>query len=270
MQRALAQAPAAAPSPYGALAPDAFLVARYGGDPASLDTVWPRLVGPRAAGAFRDAGFDVPSEVLSNLQPGAVFSLSLSSQASFAKGLPSVDPRRVNPFRYVGVVAAAVVRDAAKTAATLEKLPSLAPAVGAQIQPTELDGRRAFLATYSQGEGLHMALALDRLLAAAPQARLSEALGRASSADAGPGPLADPELRAALEKEPFTFAVDLRTLRDSVRALPTSAWGFGGFAIRASTLRWLDATADLRAVTGWARARDGAVQAELTLRLTGE
>lgn len=270
VQRALSRASAAAPSPYGALAPDAFLVARYGGDPASLDGVWPRLVGPRAAGALRDAGFDVPSEVLSNVQPGAVLSLSLSSQVSFAQPLGSVDPRRVNPFRYVGVVAAAVVRDVAKAAATLEKLPSLAPAVGAQLRPAQVGGLRAFLATYSQGEGLDLALAGDRLLAAAPQARFSEALGRASGADAGPGPLGDPELRAALEKEPFAIAVDLRALRESVKALPGSAWGVGGFAIKASTVRWLDATDDLRAVTGWARARDGAVQAELTLRLTGE
>ena len=52
----------------------------------------------------------------------------------------------------------------------------------------------------------------------------------------------------------------------AIRNLPTSAWGIGGFAIKATTLRWLDAMDDLRAVTAVAYAKDGAVQLEVDLR----
>ena len=43
--------------------------------------------------------------------------------------------------------------------------------------------------------------------------------------------------------------LDLRKLSDAVKNLPSEAWGVGGFAIRATALRWLEATDDLRAIT---------------------
>jgi hypothetical protein len=52
-----------------------------------------------------------------------------------------------------------------------------------------------------------------------------------------------------------------------VRALPESAWGLGGFALKPTTVRWLDATDDLKAITVTAGAKDGQVTAALVLTL---
>jgi hypothetical protein len=62
--------------------------------------------------------------------------------------------------------------------------------------------------------------------------------------------------------------LDLRRFSDAVKALPSSAWGIGGFAIKATAVRWLDATDDLRALTMSLSRKDKALQAELSLRLT--
>jgi hypothetical protein len=48
--------------------------------------------------------------------------------------------------------------------------------------------------------------------------------------------------------------------------MPSSAWGIGGFAIKATTIRWLDAIDDLRAVTAGLYAKDGALEVEVDLR----
>jgi hypothetical protein len=253
-------------SPYALLPDDAFLVVRHGGDPDALESLWSQLGG---ASALKDAGFDVKS-VLSNLEPGAVMGISLAGTFSFsAGGAPSLNVRRSNPFRIVHVVAAARVADAHRAQAVLEALPELAPKVGAQVAPSDAGGQRVWVTTYRMGEGVDFALAGNTLVAAAPLSRLQEALGRASGGHR-PGPLADPALRQALEKDALGFALDLHRLADSVAALPDSAWGTGGFAMKPTTLRWFQATSDLRAVTGAVSARDGAVHAELTLRIQRE
>jgi hypothetical protein len=49
--------------------------------------------------------------------------------------------------------------------------------------------------------------------------------------------------------------------------MPSSAWGVGGFAIKAGTVRWLDALDDIRAITGGAYLDDDAAGVEIDLRL---
>ena len=257
-----------AASPYALLPDDAFLVARYGGDPDALAFLWPLLAGPRGASALKEAGLDIQA-VLSNLKPGAVVGVSLASTFSFSGGVPSLDVRRSNPFRIVHVVAAAQLDDAGRAQAVLDALPALAPKVGAQVAATDAGGHRVYQTTYRMGEGLDFALSGDTLVAGAPLARLQDALARAQG-ERRPGPLAEPALRQALEKEALGFALDLHRLADSVAALPDSAWGTGGFAMKPTTLRWFQATSDLRAVTGTVSARDGAVHAEVTLRIQRE
>src|SRR5262249_7355838 len=57
---------------------DAFLVARFSGDPLLLSDVWPRLVGTQVAAAIERSGIDLKEELLSNAQPGAVASISIA------------------------------------------------------------------------------------------------------------------------------------------------------------------------------------------------
>ena len=61
------------------------------------------------------------------------------------------------------------------------------------------------------------------------------------------------------------MVIDLNRLATSVRDLPASAWGLGGFAIKATTVRWLDATDDLKAVTASAGANGKALQVNVAL-----
>ncbi len=252
-------------SPYGVLPADAFAMARFAGDFTALNGIWPYLTGQRLAQQLTEAGLDVNSEVLGNLEPGGVLSLSLSPIVNFSSGL-SLNVRRSNPFRMVHPVAAARVKDAAKARATLEKVPPLSPRLGATVTGEERNGQQLYLTRYSQGEGLHFALAGSTLVAASPEPRLLDALA-AAKAGGGEAPLTDPALRAALEQDVFTFAIDLRKLAAQVEALPSSAWGVGGFAIKATTVRWLAATDDLTAITGSLATQDKALQAQLHLRL---
>lgn len=245
---------------------DAFLVARFSADPLLLSQSWPRLVGQAVAAEIQKSGFDVQGDLLHNVEPGAVASLSLAPTAIFSE-TPSLDFRRSNPFRFIHLVALAAVRDSGRTDQMLAKLPALAPRLGAKIEPAKRQGRTAYLTSYAQGPGTDFAQVDGKLAIAAPVERLDEAIARLSRpADDGAGPIGEAGLRQALKARPLTAVLDFAALTQSIRRLPSSAWGIGGFAIKATTLRWLDAVDDLRAVTGGLYAKDGALEVEIDLR----
>ena len=257
---------AAGPDLLATLPSDAFAVVRLGADPARAGPYWRRLVGPALAKAADLAHFDLQTEILDNLQPGAVLSLSVAPDVKLGAGLPALDVRQTNPFRFVHLVAAAAVRDATKAQLTFDKLPGLGAVVGAKLTPADRNGHKVLVTSYSQGEGVHVALAGDRLVAASPLSRLDASLEQVKNAK-GPGPLTDPTLRQALEAGALGAVVDLQRFAASVKALPSEAWGVGGFAIKATTVRWLEATDDLRAITVAIDAKGGAVQVEVSLKL---
>jgi hypothetical protein len=72
-----------------------------------------------------------------------------------------------------------------------------------------------------------------------------------------------------LGDDALAVSIDLSKLSASVRALPESAWGLGGFAIKATTVRWLDATDDLKGISVWVGAKDRRVEARVKLTLGG-
>ncbi|HYX91796.1 MAG TPA: hypothetical protein VE782_09550, partial [Myxococcaceae bacterium] len=197
---------------------DAFLVARFNGDPAQLQALWPRLAGPRLETAFREAKLDIEHEVLANLQPGLVASLSLSPSIPLGAGLPELSVQQTNPFRYVHLVAIAQAKDGAKVTPVLSRMPEVAPKFGARIQPVEKNGRTLFVTRYAQGEGVHFVEAQDgRVVLASPLDRLERTIARLADG-AGPPLLADPELREALSAHALAAALDLNQLRASVKA----------------------------------------------------
>lgn len=263
--------PKAGPDLTAQLPSDAFAVARFGGDPVLLDPIWPMLTGPHLQRAFADAGVDVKQEVLANLKPGAVASFSVSPTIPMGAGMPTMDVRRTNPFKYAHLVAVAQPEDPAKVSPLLQRMPQISPRFGAKIEPVEKDGKQLFVTSYAQGEGVHFATAKDgRVVFASPLGRLEQTLTALDGTGAliGPALLKDPTLKDVLIKAPVAAVVDLNQLRESVSALPPEAWGIGGFAIKASAQRWLDATDDLRAITVSLSRKDNAVQADVALRFT--
>jgi hypothetical protein len=256
---------AGAPALSGYLPPDAFLVARFAGDPAGLERAWPSLVGPFFARAAQQTGFDFKGEVLDNLQPGLAAGVSLSPTARMT-GVPGgLSMRRTNPFIWAHLTAVGELKDAARGTATLGRVPALAEKFAATMTPEERGGQQVYLTRYAAGEGAHLALAGSRLLVAAPESRLLEGLERLKGA-AGPAPL-PAQLLSSLEGKGVAVVVDLHKLADGVRALPSEAWGIGGFALKPTTVRWLDAFRELTHVTAHATASEGALQAEVSLAL---
>ncbi|MBZ4419593.1 hypothetical protein [Myxococcus sp. RHSTA-1-4] len=252
----------------GALPADSFLVARFHGDPSHLDGAWPYLLGGYITRAVQKSGLDMKGEVLDNLKPGMVMGVSLSPTVNLGSGMPALDLRRTNPFRFVHLAALADTEDAAKTQGTLEKLPAMATDFGAKVEPADLGGgQRVYLTSYRAGEGAHFALGPNgRLVVASPKARLESTLASLAKPSAE-GPVAE-DLKDAGKDAAFSLVLDLRRLSDAVKNLPSEAWGIGGFAIKATTVRWLEATDDLRAVTLAVSRKEQALQAELSLRLT--
>jgi hypothetical protein len=251
-------------TPY--LPSDAFLVARFSGAPLSLSAVWPKLVGAQVAAAIERSGIDLKSELLSNIEPGVVASLSIAPTASFSE-MPALDIRQTNPFKFVHLVALTGVKSPGKADELLSKLPALAPRLGAKIESAQRQGRKAFLTSYAQGEGVDFARVDEKVVVAAPLQRLDETVARLTRAgEGGSEALADADLQKVLMGKPIAAVLDFAALAKAIRNLPASAWGIGGFAIKATTLRWLDAMDDLRAITAGAYAKDGAVQLEVDLR----
>lgn len=256
------------PELMGLLPQDAFLVARFSGDPLLLEPYLPMLFGRHVDRAVQETGFDFKGEILSNLKPGQVLAISVAPSAKLGGDLPSFDVRHTNPFRYLHLTAAAEAKDATKAAQTLERIPPFAQRFAAHVEPAERGGQKVYLTTYSQGEGAHLALKGNDLIMAAPEQRLLEALARVGQKSEGPGLMADAALKKVFSKGGLVAVLDLPRLTDSVKALPSEAWGVGGFAIKATTVRWLEAINDLRAITLVVSSQERAVQAELALRMT--
>ncbi|MCC6334466.1 MAG: hypothetical protein IT380_10825 [Myxococcales bacterium] len=248
------------PELLGVLPRDAFLVARFNGDPQRLAPFTGELLGPYLSRAFAEAQFDVKSEVLEKLKPGAVVALSLAERPPMDRGLPSFDIRQTNPFTYAHLSGAAPLSSADQAWPTLEKVAQVSPRFGAQMQKAEREGTPVLLTSYAQGEGVHFAVKGDTVLFASPVQRLDALVKRQAE---GGSPV------AGLGTDALAVAVDLTRLNQSVRALPESAWGIGGFAIKATTVRWLDAMDDLKAVTVAVGAKDRVVQAKAVLKLGG-
>jgi hypothetical protein len=257
-----------------ALPPDAFLTARYTGDAKGLSAVAKDLLGPAISRAFEEGGLDVKREVLEQVQPGTVLSLSLAERPPMDKGMPAFDIRQTNPFAYAHLSGLAPVASAEKVMPTLDKVAALAPRFGAKMEKQQREGRDVFFTTWAQGQGVHFAPKGSAVAFAAPIQRLDavlmaqvpDAVSAAQVPDAGVSAHV-PDAKAATSPGALVVSADLGRLAASVRALPESAWGLGGFALKPTTVRWLDATDDLKAVRLVFSAQDGQVEAQVSLTL---
>jgi hypothetical protein len=230
---------------------DAFVVASFAGSPVALAPFATSWLGASFTHAL---GVDLSTEVLAHVKPGVAVALSLADRPPLSGGLPEFDVRKTNPFSYVNLSGVAQVDSAEVVVPTLEKVAAAAPGFGAKLKKVERNGATAFLTSWAQGEGVHFGLQGDRVSFASPVNRL-DALMTSTAALGAAG------------VRPTSVRVDLTKLAASVKALPESSWGLGGFAMKATALRWLEATDDLVAIEAEVSAKDGAAQARVTLQL---
>ncbi len=243
----------------GLLPRDAFLVGRFSGDATKLGKWSRELMGSGFTKVLDGAGFDLNERVYSQLEPGAVFSLALAEAPPLGAGIPDLDVRRTNPFAYAQLSGAAKVKSPEAVWPALEQLATVAPQFGAQMEVrTRDDGQKALLTTWAQGEGVHFTVKGDTVLFGSPVQRL-HALVSSDGAQGSPV--------SGLQDDAVAIAIDLRKLTSSVRELPDSAWGLGGFAMKSAATRWLDAVDDLTAITVQAGVRDQRVRGRVVLKL---
>lgn len=244
---------------YGYLPKDTFAALRYQGDPATLAPVVNDLIGPFLAKAFEEGSFNVKTEVLDVVKPGVIFGFSLADRPPMGSGVPRFDLRTTNPFTFAHLSGVALVNSGDTVTPTLEKIAAVAPKFGATIAKVDRNASPMFFTTYAAGEGVHFARKGDLVFFASPVQRIDQLMavdGEAASNVVPP---------AMLANEAVSVMIDLNRLASSVRELPASAWGIGGFAIKATTVRWLDATDDLKAVTASAGANGKALQVNVAL-----
>jgi hypothetical protein len=247
---------------------DAFAQVRFRGSAQALAPLLREIAPADVLARLREKVPGGEKELLALVDPGASLALSLAPAPPLAQGLPRMSLNLTNPFRYVHVTAVSPAKNVARTAALLEKLPMLAPAVGAQVERVPGPIPR-YVTRYAQGEGLDFALADSFLIAASPRTRLEEALARRGQLPRkGFASRQDVALRRVLDEAAFAVVVDTRALDRALRGLPSAAFGIGGFAIRGLLLRWLDLAAELRGVAVGLTAQGHAAQAEVVVRWT--
>jgi hypothetical protein len=239
---------------------DSFLVARFAGPPERLGPMLQRLMGKAVDPVFDD--------VLANLSPGMIASLSLSPTAVLSP-MPVLDVRKSNPFHFFHFVALAPVRDREKARQLLSQSPALGSRMGVRIEERQEQGEKIFASTYALGEGAHLALVGQTAAIGAPLETLLHVVRRLKSpSNAAQGPLPDPKLRGELDGA-AAMVIDLPRLASSIRSLPTSSWGVGGFAIRAAALRWLTALEDLRGLSVHFSGSEQSLELEVALHFAG-
>ena len=258
-----------APVLLGRLPPSAFAVLRYTGDAAALGDFWTWLVGARVTRAMQQAGVDVKQEILGQPEAGT------GGLALAGAHRPDDRPARAGRAAHQSLLLRALhprrrhARSGADRPVSSRSSRRSRRAWARAPTSAELAGQKVWLTRYAAGRGGARGAGgqlRDPGLSRALAGRLPSPGCRESP---GTSPLAA-ELQPVLEGHALAVVVDLHALAAEVRALPEEAWGIGGFALKPTTVRWLDALKELRAVTATLDARDQALQADVTLRLKVE
>lgn len=232
------------------LSADDFLAVRLGGEPAAflpaLDAIAPR----RLLSQLRKAGLE-PADLLSQLQPGAAIGLELNPEVDLSGGLPT-DPAiaRTNPFAFFRVVFVAKVKDPAKAAAALETFASKGAMFGMQVAAEGPENARIYRATYAAGEGMTWGLVGDTLVATGGAGTFEKARARLAAKEPGEGfVVKDPAARKIFETAGSAAHLDVQRLTAALRAIPSSAYGIGGFRLKELMDTWVSLLGELKGVT---------------------
>jgi hypothetical protein len=240
----------------GNLPSDAFVVMRFLGDLTKAGPQVNQILGPYLSRALAEGKFDLKTEVLDRIEPGAMAALSLADKPPLGRGMPELNLKQTNPFTFVHLSGVAKNSVPAESMVTLEKVVAIAPKFGAQMKKETRQNHDVILTNYAQGEGVHFGIKDTLVVFGSPLQRLDALL----TSD-GKTP------QTALQNQAFAAHIDLTKLSQSVRNLPESAWGLGGFAVKATTVRWLDATDDLKSVSLGISGKGTSIDASATLEL---
>lgn len=220
-----------------------FLLTRIGGDPQALEPLLRDLAPYRR---LRRAGFDPAKEILPLFQPGILVGISLEPEPNLSGGLP-VQPSltRTNPFHFLHTGILARVKDPEKAKAALERLAELGDRLQMQVSTREAEGVTIYSATYAAGDGLTWALLGDKLIAAGGEGAFDALLERVKGEGKAYVP-GHPEAFELFTSQPLAVYFDVPRLAAQLRAIPESAFGIGGFRMKALLDGWVSAIDPLR------------------------
>ncbi len=244
-------------SPLKATLPsNAFAAVQSLSQPATLVPVAITVLGERPFAILKEANIDLQGTVLKQMLPGTVAGLSLAEKPPIGQGVPQLDIRQTNPFRYVNLSGISPLTPDNSIDQTLKAVAALGPRFGANINPALRGPQQTYLTTYAQGEGVHFARLANSVVFGSPQAKFAALL---DGADMQP---------VSLPASAFSAKVDIVKLTEGVRALPSEAWGIGGFAMKATTERWLSALDDFKDIVLTVDAQNGDIVSTLTVALS--
>lgn len=188
--------------------------------------------------AAKEAGIDLDTELLANVDPGFALSVGISPDARLA-GAFDFDPRRSNPFETYTVFGLGSVKDAAKAQATLAKLPAIADSLRVGISEREISGVKVWTANYRLGEGLSWALVGQRLVLAGGLGDSLEPL--IASLAKGTQTVKPDAFSARAQQALFTddgvaLALDIGRVNELITRLPSSAFGQGAGGLMARSV----------------------------------
>lgn len=284
------------------LDPEAQLVAQTGIAPKELVALRPRagLVPHLAEEVLALLDLDI-DEIAAELEPGIALSARLAPEANVMALVGPRSVRGVNPFDIAHVEILAQVRDEARARLLLDRIAALAPAFGASVQRFTREGRpidegqgalnasgspvRAALQALASVAGLSLKAGTPDPSQVAARWAYSDRLGKGltfaldgkrllvTGGDGVDEALAarKPAARAphAIGEAGLALHTDIGALIASLRSLPESSFGIGGFAIKSSLDRWLGAFEALDALrfTAWQGEALICLDASLSLKL---
>lgn len=220
-----------------------FLLLRIGGDPLALD---PLVRSSLFYRRLRRAGLDPAKEILPLFQPGVLVGISLEPDPNLSGGLPTQPSlSATNPFHFVHTGILARVKDPEQAKAVLERVRENAERLRMQVKVREEGDVQIFTASYDAGEGLTWTLLGDMLLAAGGEgafdALLERVRGKGKAYEAS-----FPEAFELFASQPLALYFDVPRLATQLRAIPESAFGIGGFRLKAIVDGWTSSIESLR------------------------
>jgi hypothetical protein len=205
-------------------------------------------------------GVELDGDLLANLEPGFSLTLGLAPTANLGRAL-NFDPRRGNPLSSWSLLALGSVKDAAKAAVVLPKAAPLVAGEGLTLREREVAGAKTWAVTGPDGsDRLAWGLKGKELVLAGESAAVEAYFAGSAAAAAIKPEQFEPRARDALfGKQGAALGMDFAKLADSVRALPTSAFGTGpgGMMARSMTTTVIQPLSRLKAVAAVAPSEGG-------------